>query len=91
MRTKKELFILLKDNKKLFKTGLCDLCKSLFYRCIIDIREYATLLYYIKINRPKWYSRHYSIVIFFVRGFYWKPKKWKPRLKWINSQIKKLS
>lgn len=93
MRTIKELFVILKDSKGYFMSypcsGLCYLTSLLTHWGIITNEENFLLIRYINDHRPKWYSKHFSL--FRCNSpFYWKRHQWKPRLKWINAQIKKL-
>ena len=88
MRTTHELLILLRDNikpqtKYLFwkriNAGLCFEKYQLVEKGLIDDDEYLILSYYLNDNLPpKTYNWFY----------YWKPKLWKPRLKWLNKHIK---
>lgn len=89
-RTLKELFVILKNNEEHFKTGLCRLCGSLSVENIISSSERDVLKEYISLNRPKIFSRHFNIECI-GKDFYWPRGRWKPRLKWIDDQIKKLS
>jgi hypothetical protein len=89
MRTEKEIFELMLDNKHLFEIGICTWSFRLNIHGLISNSEYLLLVKYMEKNRPSKYS---SISAFRSRGssFYWAPHKIKPRIKWINQQIKKL-
>jgi len=89
MRTKKELFELMLDNKDLFKLSMCSWSYRLHTHSLINDAEYILLLKHIEENRPSKYS---SINAFRSRNtwFYWPPEKINPRIKWIKKQIEKL-
>ena len=90
MRTIHELLILLRDNiiihkswfglKQRIANGLCLEASWLQHNeGKINYMEYCELVNYITSNRPiYWRSKSYG----------WKPKLWKPRLKWLNKHIK---
>ena len=87
MRTIHELLILLRDNIKpkrkfLFwkriESGLCLEKARLENDGLINEEEYYLLSDYLRYNLPPREVNFY---------FCWKPKLWKPRLKWLNQQI----
>jgi hypothetical protein len=94
MRTPKELFEILLNSKSIFKQyycgGLCSLTGTLEALGTITNDEMSWLLEYIRLNRPKPFTRNYSV--FGCRSlFYWRVDVWAPRKRWIKAQIKKLS
>jgi hypothetical protein len=91
MRTPKELFEILRDNIHLLKRGLCVLVFTLWMRNIITHSEQRFLLHYIVTT--KLFMKHVRMQYLngSHAGYYWRCGKIKPRLKWINKQIKKLS
>jgi hypothetical protein len=94
MRTLKELFQLLLETSKVGANGtlhysICWLIKNLIDAEIITWFEYLSLKRYIESHRPKWYSKHYSFK-WRNNSYYWEPRSWKPRERWIKAQIKKL-
>jgi hypothetical protein len=88
MRSLKELFEVLRDNKGEFTTGLCGLVNKLQYIDVIN--EPEAYLLYGNIMRPKFYSKHYSYKSR-DNSYYWPKGMWEPRKKWLDAQIKKLS
>ena len=93
MRTIKELLQLLLihfETSKQQIAGLCDGCWDLVRDKIIEPEEYRELVRFIRNNRPKWYSIHYCYSQK-DRMYWWKIGNRKPRIKWLKSQIKKLS
>jgi hypothetical protein len=82
MRSIKELLIILKKNKDSFETGLCMLIDDLKFAGIITPAEQNRLNNYIDKNHPKNYDYY---------PYYWEKYKWRPRIIWINKQIKKLT
>jgi hypothetical protein len=87
-RSISELLIVLKENKKRFRYGLCVLIDELESEFIITYAESIKLHNYLVLYHPKtrnlphWESRV---------GYYWPISEWSPRLQWINYHIKKLS
>lgn len=72
-----------------FCSGLCDVVTTMRLKGLITSDETTSLLHYIRVNRPKWYQKHYS---WSQRhsGFHWKPYLWLPRVLWLNDQIYKM-
>jgi hypothetical protein len=92
-RTTKELLILLRDyiiNGGL-NGGLCATISNMTYQShpygITDC-EWKVLKSYVDKNKPKFPSRYWLSEIR-NRPFYWKRFDSKPRINWLNSQIKK--
>lgn len=88
MRSIKELLIILRDNEQSFRTGLCGLTWKLKESGKISFQEDEFLHKFIRENRPRCYSIHYSIYSS-KGGFFWKQGNWDPRRRWLNSKIKK--
>jgi len=82
MRTIKELLIEMRENANHYIfSGLCSLNMSFF-----DREEYDVMKKYIKRNRPlTWYT----IFSLGLNVYWWKPGNKKPRIKWLDKQIKK--
>ena len=90
-RSIKELLIILRDNARVKTTwfglrqrifsGLCNEVRYLAKIKLISISESFTLRDYLIENA----SNNSSI-----SEYWWKPRLWKPRLKWLNEQIDKL-
>ena len=88
MRTINELLIILRDNARVKKswfglrlrinTGLCYELGKLVESQHISGYEWNILVIYFNIYAPPSNSD----------GYRWPPCKWKPRLKWLNEQIK---
>jgi hypothetical protein len=89
-RSIRELLKVMLNNKQLFKFGLCAWIDELEMRGIISWTECSKLNIYIKENRPSMFS---SLQAFRNSQwwFYWDRGDIKPRIKWINKHIKKLS
>jgi hypothetical protein len=83
MKTNKELLIIAKNNKFLFYKGLCSLFCDLYLTDIITSKERNKIDRYLRKNAPDSRYKYYP--------YYWEPRDWTIRLKWINQQIKKLS
>ncbi len=93
MRTIKELLQLLRlvlSNPIYFDSGLCWSVLRLYLNDIISSEEKWLLWNYISKNRPSKYS---SIGAFISRKstYYWPKWDMKPRIKWLDHHIKKLS
>lgn len=91
MRSIKELLIVLLENKKLFRYGLCRWSSDLFYDNIISYEECMLLRQYIDNNRPK--NDFIDKLCTIGRNndaFYWTEGLLYPRVRWIKQQIKKL-
>lgn len=91
MRTPKELFEVLRDNRELFKAGLCAYITSLYWKDLLSGMEADFLENYLLINKPLIAKIRRKLLKFPNNRFYWKFGAWKPRLRWINRQIKKFS
>ena len=87
MRSIKELLQVMLDNKHLFSAGLCQWVVSCNLDDHITHEEYITLDQFIQNNKPKGIFKRYLIK--WRGGFYWKPYKIKPRIKWIKYHISK--
>lgn len=96
----KDLLILLRDYMLEHKdvcSGICVLITFMHIDGNITLKQGVILLKYLKDNLPK---RKYNLCIdhesngkyIIAKGddFCWKPFSLKPRLNWINKQIKKL-
>jgi hypothetical protein len=86
-RTINELLILLRDNVDVMviktwygskKRIISGFCHDIWYIPDISIEEYIIVFKYIDKNRPRWHR---------CGAYGWKPKLWKPRLKWLNMHI----
>ena len=86
-RSYRELFQLMIDNHRLFKSGLCRLVSRIYCCDIINYHEYIILDDYIGSHRPK-RGKHYDP---FQKDsvYYWKEDEWPPRLAWLKDQTKK--
>ena len=80
-RSIKELLELMLEHKELFGCGLCFWINTLFFRKLIKKSELISLRGYIIANKPE---NKKNI------GYWWKKRNIAPRIKWINTQIKKL-
>lgn len=94
MRNIKELLELVRDqivNKRYMDRGhwgLCSVVAYLYNRQTINGDEYYMLSDYIDNHKPfLYYFRKFST----FPGHYWTPGKARPRLRWLNKHIKKLS
>lgn len=89
----KTLLILLRNNIELEAAFRC-LCYSIFRmrcNCLITADEYYLLLDYIHDNRPLIFQKHFSYLTWITNSwYYWLPGNKKPRLRWLDDQIKKL-
>jgi hypothetical protein len=85
MRTNKELFELLLEYPTYFTYGICGWILSLYNYGIITEEERNEITSYVEIKRPKSYS--FGI----VNPYSWIPGEIKPRVVWVNNQIKILS
>jgi hypothetical protein len=87
----KELLQIVLKNGNIYFTGwgLCIFIHQLYYQQKISDGEYKVLYKFIKKNRPKPDSPHYSKI---NRGsaFYWTMGQWAPRKRWIIDQIKNM-
>ncbi len=96
MRTKLELLKVLRDNTKHFRTGLCGYIDYLRYIDIITDEESVQLLHYltsINIKRTGYYWTTISYWDMAATSDENSPNviaNLKPRLEWINNQIKTL-
>jgi len=85
MRTEKKLLVLVRDelktNPKSLTHGLCSFCKDLLVCNKITYYEFRILLRYISSHEPK---KKYV----YNNNYYWCPGEVKPRLNWLNHQIK---
>lgn len=90
MRTTATLFEIVKENKKFFRRGLCNLVYTIYSHGFFTDEEYKRIHDYIQLNKPtresKYFDKEYEYSI-----FYWESNKWHPRLLWINYQIKLLN
>lgn len=86
MRNEKELLKLMLEHKDRFLSGLCLWVSEMYMNDIITYQEAVLLQNYINGNRPFW-NRFFKGDI----SFWWKKGQIKPRIKWINKHIKKLS
>lgn len=86
MKTTKELLEIILNHIDLMSSneGLCGLIGALFIRKYIYMIEYDELRKYVGLNRPFSYRTPYG-------AYYWKPGEKKPRIKWLEKHIKKLS
>ena len=84
MRSDKELLQLLLDNKQYFSRGLCALVTYIYRKQIVSYEEFLQISLYIYVN-AKTPKREKG------EAYYWPICKWKPREKWIKSEIKKLN
>ena len=82
MRTINQLLIILRDHTEEYmesgSLGLCAVSLELSYDEIITNKEDYTLSNYIETNMPMWGEGVYG----------WTPRKIKPRLDWLDKQIK---
>ena len=86
-RSYKELFQLMIDNHRLFKSGLCRLASRIYCRDIINFNERIKLDDYIDSHRPK-RGKHYDPHCK-DSWWYWERCEWSPRLAWLEDQVKK--
>ena len=90
MRTLVEVFKVMKNNKHLFKEGLCLFTSYLINHDIISNDEYHLMSDYIDNHRPLESSKYYGLSET-DSPWYWEPGKWHPRVLLINAQIKLLN
>ena len=83
MRSDRELLQLLLDNKEYFEYGLCIQSASLYSIDKISKEEHLRIRYYLSTNVNTTRKRRCA-------GYYWPRGKWKPREKWLISEINKL-
>lgn len=83
----KELLELMLNNQQYFKYGLCSWVYRLYDDNLIDDNHLEILLNYIDDNKPRRFVYFHR----WSRTHYWKPGKIKPRIKWIEKHINKLS
>ena len=90
-----ELLIIVRDNAKvelgLIEAGLCCEIHNLCARNKISHYEKDMLYAYIEKHMPKYVipSRLRKYEDYNQWGFGWLPRKWKPRLKWLNIHIER--
>jgi hypothetical protein len=87
-----ELLTILRDNASvengLIQSGLCCDVEQLLNSNIFTIVEAWTLLNYIKKYMPIYViPERFVNYKNYSNGFGWLPRKWKPRLKWLNEHI----
>lgn len=68
------------DNKKYFRSGLCNWFYELWCLRLINTSEYLLINRYIKSNKP-------FLAELFNKYFYWRKGDIKPRIKWIEKHI----
>ena len=78
MRTIKELLCVVRENKKVFRLGLCHWVGVLFMVKVITESEYKCVMRYLEDNLPK---------MKYKRAYCWKMGNIKPRLKWLDEHI----
>jgi hypothetical protein len=86
MKSTKQLLILLKENRDSFDEGLCSIVSKMISYNIITFEEYCKLDDFITKKSPAGdidNNKYYP--------YGWEPGKWRPRVIWINKQIKKLT
>jgi hypothetical protein len=88
MRTTKELLELMLENQQFFKSGLCRWIENMYRRGIITEAECYRLEYYLSQNKP---ITFYKILRMNNNRYWWRIGDIKPRIKWIEKHIKKLS
>jgi hypothetical protein len=88
MRTNKELLELMLENQQYFKSGLCWWIENMYRRGIITEAECDSLEYYLSQNKP---ITFYKILRMNTNSYWWRIGDIKPRIKWIEKHIKKLS
>ena len=88
MKDIKELLIIMSKSQAIFCSGLCAVARSLFRSGQITYDECCVLMTYIQTHRPKWYQYHYNWM-WRNEEYYWPKYAWKPRLRWLKSQIRK--
>ena len=90
-RSIKELLTILLENEELFKnkaaSGLCGLTLWLKGNDEISYTEYALLMTYIEVHRPK-KGKHYCLSCN-KSAWHWEFGVWPPREKWLKYRIKK--
>lgn len=84
MRTNKKLLELMLENQQLFDKGLCHWTSNMVFT-IITFDEKKKLDEYIFENKPITFYRMLNA------AYWWKRGDIKPRIKWIEKHIKKLS
>lgn len=88
MRTIKELLIVVRSNRKMFRNGLCYLINKLYRTGDINCKERRLLSEYIENNGPS-----KGKYIFWRVGndsaYWWTPCAWTPRYLWLTEQILK--
>jgi len=84
------LELLLEEVKGNCVFGLCSCIGYMHFRGTITSLEHDALWWFRYYNRPKWYQYGYS---FLQRnsGYWWKASEVKPRVKFLQHWIKKLS
>ena len=72
--------------------GLCRSTRLMFWDKLISEDAYLLLEDYIRDNKPRIFQKHFSYIAWITYSlYYWLPAdSKKPRLRWLDSQIKKL-
>jgi hypothetical protein len=91
MRTEKELLIILRNHLEHEASngipfGICHEIDILFAVDTITSKEYYVLQKYMRLHRPK-RGKHYN-PSYFTTPYWWPKTLLKPRLNWLNDQIK---